>query len=272
MFDVTSDEQVTAARRVVEETLENGRRFAGLFSNAGVAHYEGDTSSEGTPMGVLENVMDVNFFGSIRFIREFLPLARAARGTVVINSALMARTVLPFNAGYAASKCALEGWADSLRREVGVYGVRVILIEAAAISTGLTSENGDAVSADNPYPVQRPFLQKTFQRLEAIETTHGVPLVDSQRSLLTHCRRSTRERAITSVAEQAPSTRSGRCPMESRIGSSSIWCRPLRYETTEGTSCWSAAGGGPARQTGSEWRAGCYAARLIGDSVQATMN
>jgi NAD(P)-dependent dehydrogenase (short-subunit alcohol dehydrogenase family) len=167
VFDVTSDEQVTAARRVVEEMLENGLRFAGLFSNAGVAHYEGDTSSEGTPMRVLEHVMDVNFFGSLRFIREFLPLARAARGTVVINSALMARTVLPFNAGYAASKCALEGWADSLRREVGAYGVRVILIEAAAISTGLTSENGDAVSDDNPYPAQRPFLQKSFQRLEA---------------------------------------------------------------------------------------------------------
>jgi NAD(P)-dependent dehydrogenase (short-subunit alcohol dehydrogenase family) len=164
--DVTSDEQVCSARQVVDELLVTGRRFAGVFSNAGVAHYEGDTSSEGTPMSVLESTMDVNFFGAVRFIRAFLPAARASRSTVVINSALMARTVLPFNAGYAATKCALEGWADSLRREIAPFGVRVVLIEAAAVSTGLTNHDADAVSDDNPYPAQRPFLQKSFQSLQ----------------------------------------------------------------------------------------------------------
>ncbi len=165
MFDVTIDDQVDSARRFVED-LATGRRFAGMFSNAGVAHLEGDTSSEGTPMAVLDR-MTVNYFGSIRFIRAFLPLARASGGTLIINSALMARTVLPFNAGYAASKCALEGWADSLRREVRPLGVRVVLIEAAAISTGLTQEEGASVDDNNPYPAQRQFLQKSFKRLES---------------------------------------------------------------------------------------------------------
>jgi NAD(P)-dependent dehydrogenase (short-subunit alcohol dehydrogenase family) len=165
-FDVTSDEQVEAARQFVGDLVSAGRRFAGVFSNAGVVHLEGDTSSEGTPMSVLERMMAVNYFGSIRFIRAFLPLARASGGTIVVNSALMARTVLPFNAGYAASKCALEGWVDSLRREVAPLGTRVALIEAAAISTGLTSPAA-AVADDNPYPVQRQFLEKAFERMEA---------------------------------------------------------------------------------------------------------
>jgi NAD(P)-dependent dehydrogenase (short-subunit alcohol dehydrogenase family) len=168
-FDVTKDEDVAGCRRSVEELLTGGRRFAGLFSNAGIAHYSGDTSSEGTPESVLEQVMAVNFFGAVRFVRAFLPLARSHRSTVVVNSALMARTVLPFNAGYAASKCALEGWCDSLRREIAPLGVRVVLIEAAAIATGITHGEGSEISADNPYPAQRPFLEQSFQRLRTQE-------------------------------------------------------------------------------------------------------
>jgi NAD(P)-dependent dehydrogenase (short-subunit alcohol dehydrogenase family) len=167
LFDVTSDEQLGSARQFVEGLVAAGRPFAGVFSNAGIVRLEGDTSSEGTPMSILEQVMAVNFFGGVRFIRAFLPLARASRGTIVVNSALMARTVLPFNAGYAASKCALEGWCDSLRREAASFGVRVVLIEAAAISTGLTSDDGGQVSDENPYPEQRPFLQRSFERLDA---------------------------------------------------------------------------------------------------------
>ena len=167
-------------------------------------------------MNVLENVMDINFLGGVRFIRAFLPLARAARGRIIINSALMARTVLPFNAGYAASKCALEGWADSLRREVGPYGVRVVLIEAAGISTGLTRENGDAISDDNPYPVQRPFLQEAFRRLEAQRDDPRCSPRRPRRSSPMHCRHRVHESGTTSVADRAPSTRSERYPMESR--------------------------------------------------------
>jgi NAD(P)-dependent dehydrogenase (short-subunit alcohol dehydrogenase family) len=162
LLDVTSDVQVNAAREEVERRVTTGLQFAGLFSNAGIVHLEGDTSSEGTPMATIEEVMDINFFGAIRFIRAFLPLARTSRGTIVVNSALMARTVLPFNGGYAASKCALEGWTDSLRREVSPLGVRVVLIEAAAISTGLTHGRDHGISEDNPYPIQRQFLEKSF--------------------------------------------------------------------------------------------------------------
>lgn len=162
VFDVTSDEQVDAARRAVEELVSGGRPFAGAFSNAGIAHFEGDTSSEGTPMPLLEHLMAVNFFGAIRFVRAFLPLARSAGATIVVNSALMARTVLPFNAGYAATKCALEGWVDSLRREIHPLGVRVVLVEAAGVSTRLTATQHGEVSVDNPYPAQRRFLEKSF--------------------------------------------------------------------------------------------------------------
>jgi NAD(P)-dependent dehydrogenase (short-subunit alcohol dehydrogenase family) len=171
VLDVTDDGQVAAARSVVEGLVGGGLPFAGVFSNAGIAHFEGDTSSEGTPMSVLLTVMDVNFFGSVRFITAFLPLARATGACVVVNSALMAHTVLPFNGGYAASKCALEGWVDSLRREIAPRGVRVVLVEAAGISTGLVDQRDpDVVDDDNPYPEQRAFLQHAFASMDGKDT------------------------------------------------------------------------------------------------------
>jgi NAD(P)-dependent dehydrogenase (short-subunit alcohol dehydrogenase family) len=110
--------------------------------------------------------MDVNFFGAVRVVQAFLPLVRAARGTVVVNSALMAHTRLPFNGGYAASKCALEGWMDSLRREVAPLGVRVALIEAAGITSDLEAkQDPSSVPADTPYRAQRPLIRMSAQMM-----------------------------------------------------------------------------------------------------------
>ena len=159
-LDVTRDEQFAAALQQVTEHLAGGR-LAGLFSNAGIALYTGDLSCERCPLETQQRVMDTNFFGAVRTVRTFLPLLREARGTIVFNSAMMARIVLPYNAGYAASKCALEGWADALRREVGHTGVRVVLLECGAMATEIDSHmDPAAVPADPPYEAQRRMVER----------------------------------------------------------------------------------------------------------------
>jgi NAD(P)-dependent dehydrogenase (short-subunit alcohol dehydrogenase family) len=108
----------------------------------------------------LERLMQVNFLGSVRAIQPHLPMLRATKGTLVINSALMTRTVMPYNGGYAASKAALEAWADQLRREIHPYGVRVACIRAAAIATPIEAKQDTSrVPADGPYPDQRAFVE-----------------------------------------------------------------------------------------------------------------
>ena len=164
LLDVTDDAQVAGARDEVARLLEPERGLTALISNAGIAALSGDVSCEGCPIEIQQRVMDVNFFGAVRVVQTFLPLVRAARGTIVFNSALMAHTVLPFNGGYAASKCALEGWADSLRREVASLGVRVALIEAAGIASELEAKQDPSrVPADTPYRAQRPLISMSAQ-------------------------------------------------------------------------------------------------------------
>lgn len=161
IVDVTDADQVADAARTVAELVAAPPQggpggLTALFSNAGIAELRGDTSCEGCPIEVQERVMQVNHFGAVRITQAVLPLLRASQGRVVVNTALMARLALPFNAGYAASKSALESWMDSLRREVAPHGVRVSMIEAAAIASSLTAADADVVD-DGPYPEQHAF-------------------------------------------------------------------------------------------------------------------
>ena len=165
ILDVTDPDQVARAAATVDDLV--GRRgLDAFFSNAGIAAFDGDTSCEGCPVETQERVMAINHFGAVRVTQAVLPMVRRARGRIVVNTALMARIVLPFNAGYAASKCALEGWMDTLRREVRPHGVRVVMIEAAAIASSLAGRQDlDAVPDTGPYAAQHAFLESSFARM-----------------------------------------------------------------------------------------------------------
>lgn len=154
LLDVTNPEQIAAAVSVVTERA-GATGLSALISNAGIAAMAAPASCEQCPIQTQQQVMDINFFGAVRVVQAFLPLVRSARGAVVFNTALMAHTVIPFNGGYAASKCALEGWADSLRREVRPFGVRVAMIEAGYIASELEGKQHPAApTVDDLYPLE----------------------------------------------------------------------------------------------------------------------
>lgn len=163
-FDVTRDADIASVVEYVTDLRAQGRSLRGIFSNAGMEGRSTDKSAEGCSMESLEAVMNVNYFGAVRFIRGFLPLARADRSTIVVNSALMARIVLPFNAGYAPSKAALESWAITLRREIAPHGVKVTLIELGGVATPLTSSAGGD-DAPNPLYPQQAAVTREFAAL-----------------------------------------------------------------------------------------------------------
>ncbi|MGI9185993.1 MAG: SDR family NAD(P)-dependent oxidoreductase [Gaiellales bacterium] len=157
--DVCDQESVDAAVATVRSAVGSDG-LHGYFSNAGIAAMSGDSSAEGTPLETLERVMSVNYIGAVRALQGFLPLVREAHGTVVVNSAMMTHTVLPFNAGYAPSKAALETWAVSLRREIARYGVRVVIVRPAGVATELEAKQDfSKIPTDTPYPEQAAFLR-----------------------------------------------------------------------------------------------------------------
>ncbi|KAE8346087.1 hypothetical protein BDV24DRAFT_91889 [Aspergillus arachidicola] len=80
--------------------------------------------------------MEVNFFGTLNVTRAILPIMRAQRrGHIVSVSALYGIVGAPFVSSYAASKFAMEGWAESLAAEVEPFGIRTTIVEPGAFRT-----------------------------------------------------------------------------------------------------------------------------------------
>jgi NAD(P)-dependent dehydrogenase (short-subunit alcohol dehydrogenase family) len=133
IMDVTYRSSVTRGCDTIARALGE-RPLAGLVNNAGMP---GLGPVELLDLEDLRRTFEVNVFGVASVTQVFLPLLRASRGRIVNISSVSARIALPFAAPYAASKFALEGFSDSLRRELAGTGVEVILIQPGSIRTAI---------------------------------------------------------------------------------------------------------------------------------------
>lgn len=136
-FDVTDGAAVAAAAAEVEWRLQ-GRALAGLVNNAGVA-LPGPLLYQ--PIEEFRRQFDVNVFGNLRVVQAFAPLLGAGPGRagppgrVVQMSSVAGSLASPFLGAYSASKYALEGMSDALRRELMIFGVDVVIVEPGVIKT-----------------------------------------------------------------------------------------------------------------------------------------
>jgi NAD(P)-dependent dehydrogenase (short-subunit alcohol dehydrogenase family) len=138
-IDVTEATSITAARdRVAEAVGEAG--VAGLVNNAGIAV---PGPLEHLPIDELRRQLEVNLVGQVAVTQAFMPLLRAARGRIVNIGSIGGRVALPLLGPYAASKHAMEGITDSLRRELRPWGMHVSIVRPGPIATEIW-ERGNA--------------------------------------------------------------------------------------------------------------------------------
>ncbi|GFU09674.1 hypothetical protein NPIL_125091 [Nephila pilipes] len=84
--------------------------------------------------------MEVNTFGVVRITKAFLPLLRKSKGRIINITSLAGRTTLQYMGPYFMSKHATVAFNDCLRKELGVWGIRVISIEPDFFATQLTNQ------------------------------------------------------------------------------------------------------------------------------------
>lgn len=137
IFDVADEAAVRAGAVRVAEALGE-RRLFGLVNNAGIAvpgpllHLDTDE---------LRRQFEINFFGVHNVTRAFADVLGVDRqrtgspGRIVMISSVGGQNGAPFVGPYAASKFAMEGYSQSLRRELMLYGIDVIVIGPGAIAT-----------------------------------------------------------------------------------------------------------------------------------------
>jgi hypothetical protein len=137
IFDVTDPHSVNQVAAEVKKALGEQRLF-GLVNNAGIAVL-GPLAY--LPLERFRLQIEVNLLGVHAVTQAFLPLlgtesSRTGKpGRVVNISSISGRLAMPFAGAYAASKFGLEGYSDSLRRELMLFGIKVILVEPRAVVT-----------------------------------------------------------------------------------------------------------------------------------------
>jgi NAD(P)-dependent dehydrogenase (short-subunit alcohol dehydrogenase family) len=146
--DVTDADQ---CRRAVEAAVRHFGALDLLICSAGVSMRAAFADSDLTAM---EQVIRVNFFGTLYATHHALPHVRRARGSLVAISSLVGKRGVPTYAAYGASKFAVQGLYESLRLELAPEGVHVGVVSPGHVDTPLRDRvlGPDGHPWDNPPP------------------------------------------------------------------------------------------------------------------------
>jgi NAD(P)-dependent dehydrogenase (short-subunit alcohol dehydrogenase family) len=136
-LDVTIEESLV---KCVEQMLKEAGSIDILVNNAGSGYY---AALEDMPIADAKYQMEVNVFGVARLIQLVLPTMRKNNyGKIVNISSVGGKITLPMGVWYHASKFAIEGLSDALRKEVKPFGIDVIVIEPGGVKSEMSELGG----------------------------------------------------------------------------------------------------------------------------------
>ena len=129
--DVTDEKSVRAAFERVREqvdTLYAIVHFAGIYMLDSLVEMDEQH---------FDRIFQVNLRGAYLVNRTFLPLLSRESRILMTTSELAVLDPLPFTGIYAVTKAALDKYAYSLCMELQLLGVRVSVLRAGAVETGM---------------------------------------------------------------------------------------------------------------------------------------
>ncbi len=180
LFDVTDQAAVESAMAKVAEHLSTNT-LDGLVNNAGI-EVAGPLASLSAEE--FRHQLEVNLVGPFIVTKAFLPLLgadparRGPPGRIVNISSAGGKIAGPFTGAYSASKFGLEGFSESLRRELIRFGIDVIIIGPGAVVTPIWQKSDQGVTErfrDTPFAEA---LSK-FERYALQEGAKGLPAGDN---------------------------------------------------------------------------------------------
>jgi NAD(P)-dependent dehydrogenase (short-subunit alcohol dehydrogenase family) len=157
-LDVTNREQVF---RTVASAHAIHNRIDVLVNNAGFGLLG---AIEESSHADTQDVMEVNFFGTLNVTQAALPFLRTQGQGHIVNISSIAGLAPRAGYGiYAAAKFAVEGMSESLAEELGPLGIHVTVVEPGGFRTDFLSERSirrtdpeiDAYSATSGEMVKR---------------------------------------------------------------------------------------------------------------------
>ena len=129
-LDVTKPEEIEAAVKQANDTFG---RIDVLVNNAGIGYFGAIEESEDEE---IRRMFEINFFGLANMTKAALPFMRKQRSGHIINIASIAGLVgYPAVGYYNATKFAVDGFSESLSKEVTALGIKVTIISPSGFRT-----------------------------------------------------------------------------------------------------------------------------------------
>lgn len=129
-LDVTNEAQAKAA---FEAAIASFGILDVLVNNAGYGYV---CPVEDTPLTDFRAQIETNLFGVIIMTKAVLPYFRERRAGHIIQVTSIAGRIGPAGrAPYAAAKFGVEGFSESLLKEIGPLGIKVTIIEPGGFRT-----------------------------------------------------------------------------------------------------------------------------------------
>ena len=124
---------------VVEVFGKTGDSIDVLVNNAGIYSIN---AVEDESLDRYRSVMETNYFGTVRCVKQVLPAMRERGAGQIINvSSIAGRIAFAATSAYNASKFALEAFSECLAQEVKGYGIKVALVEPGIIDSPMATTN-----------------------------------------------------------------------------------------------------------------------------------
>lgn len=169
-LDVCSDE---SAQNAVSYVYEQEGRIDILINNAGfgIAGSVEDTSIEEA-----HSQLNTNFLGMLRMCKNVLPIMRAQRKGLIINTSSVAGLIsIPYQSMYSASKYALEAVTEAMRIEVKPFNIKVSMVEPGDTKTGFTDKRVYTAASQGSSAYNEKFT-KSINTMEKSEMGGPTPL------------------------------------------------------------------------------------------------
>jgi short-subunit dehydrogenase len=145
-LDITSEESIS---NCVDMLFRKIQILDVLINNAG-AFLGG--SVEETTIEQAYDQFEINFWGAVKMTKRILPIMRKQRGGKIITTGSLVGLIgVPLSSYYAATKHALEGFFKSLRLEVKIFNIKVVVIEPAFFKTNIDAGSVYAAESIQDY-------------------------------------------------------------------------------------------------------------------------
>ena len=160
-LDVRDPESVRSARSWLAGQTAG---LDGLVNNAGVG---GIGPLLSWTEAELHDLFEVNLFGPMRMIREFLPLLLERRGRIVNIGSQGGSISMRYYGPYTMSKHALEALTVSMRDELGSHGIELSIVQPGGVVTAI-GENSHREDVERFRRAPEPFAAECRAIVEAL--------------------------------------------------------------------------------------------------------